>query len=282
MGAVDIVFSLFTPETVAIRRGTVDARFLTQVRVGAERQGGISLDEHVGLMDAAGVDVALVPAIKAGDHRWKDSWEIPYDHVAEVVERYPGRLRGVAGVSPSLGQAGLRELERGVRELGFVAAHLYPHWFELPPDHRRYYPIYSKCAELGIPIMMQVGQCLRYGGGRTHPSVGRPITLDTVAIDFPELTIIGIHIGYPWTDEMISMAWKHENVYIGSDAYAPKHWPAAFVQYLNTYGQDKVLFGTDFPVIDPVRAMREIDALDLRPEPRAKFLRGNAERVFRL
>src|SRR5204862_119203 len=85
---------------------------------------------------------------------------------------------------------------------------------------------------------------------RKMRSVGRPISLDAVACDFPELKLVGIHVGIPWTDEMIAMAWKHPNVYIGSDAHSPKYWPASFIQYLNSYGQDKVLFGTDYPVLD--------------------------------
>ena len=183
---------------------------------------------------------------------------------------------------PPGGMQGLRDLEYAVKEYGFVGAHLYPHWFGLPPDHARYYPIYAKCCELEIPLMMQVGHCLRYQRERILPSVGRPITLDQIAIDFPELVLIGIHLGYPWTEEMISVAWKHENVYIGSDAYAPRHWPESFVHFINTWGKDKVLFGTDWPVIDPERAITEIDTLELRPESKQKFLRDTALRLFRL
>jgi hypothetical protein len=112
--------------------------------------------------------------------------------------------------------------------------------------------------------------------------VGRPITLDNIACDFPELVIIGIHIGFPWTEEMISVAWKHENVYIGTDAYAPKHWPVALKHFADSWGQDKVMFGTDFPVVDPVRSRREIEEIGFRPGPKAKLLRLNAQRVFRL
>ena len=86
----------------------------------------------------------------------------------------------------------------------------------------------------------------------------------------------------PWTDEMISMAWKHENIFIGADAYAPKHWPRQLVHYVNTYGREKVLFGTDWPVIDPERAVAEIAELGLRPDAQALLMRGNALRVFRL
>jgi hypothetical protein len=130
--------------------------------------------------------------------------------------------------------------------------------------------------------MMQVGQSLVYQRARRRRSVGRPVTLDAVACDFPELRLIGIHIGIPWTDEMIAMAWKHENVFIGTDAYAPKYWPPQLVQYLNTYGREKVLFGTDWPVVDPQRAIREIDELAIRPEAKPFLLRENALRVFRL
>ena len=130
--------------------------------------------------------------------------------------------------------------------------------------------------------MMQVGQNLVYNPERPLPSVGRPITLDQVAIDFPELKLICIHIGIPWADEMIAMAWKHKNVFIGVDAYAPKYWPQSLIHYLNTYGQDKVLFGTDWPVIDPERAVKEISDLNLRDEPMQKLMRDNAHRVFKL
>ncbi|RME63400.1 MAG: hypothetical protein D6782_10345, partial [Alphaproteobacteria bacterium] len=112
------------------------------------------------------------------------------------------------------------------------------------------------------------------------PSVARPILLDQVAIDFPELDLIGIHVGVPWTDEMIAMAWKHERVFIGIDAYAPRHLPASLVHYMNSYGSHKVLFGTDWPVIAPARAMAELRALDLRPDAYRRIVRENALRVF--
>ena len=113
-------------------------------------------------------------------------------------------------------------------------------------------------------------------------SVGQPITLDAVACDFPELKIIGIHVGIPWTEEMIAMAWKHENVFIGCDAHSPKYWPESFVHYINSYGQDKVIFGTDFPVLDFKRTIDEIAALGFKPEVLPKLLRENTRRIYRL
>ena len=130
--------------------------------------------------------------------------------------------------------------------------------------------------------MMQIGHCLDYQRDRILPSVGRPIALDRVAIDFPELKLIGIHLGWPWTEEMIAVCFKHANVHMAGDAYAPKHWPKEYIHYVNSWGQDKCLFGTDWPVIDPERAMREVEELELREDAKKKFLRDNAIRLFRL
>jgi predicted TIM-barrel fold metal-dependent hydrolase len=129
---------------------------------------------------------------------------------------------------------------------------------------------------------MQVGQSMVYDPSYPRRSVGRPICIDAVACDFPELKLVGIHVGIPWTDEMIAMAWKHANVYIGSDAHSPRYWPASFVHFINSYGQDKVLFGTDYPVLDFERTRAEIEALGLKPAVLGKLLRENAKRLYRL
>ncbi len=281
-GAIDIVCNLFTPEEVARGQTGLDEAFKAQVRMPEDMRGGVTIDRYLGKMDRAGIERSLLIAVRAGDINVRGSFEIPYERVNEICRRHPARFSGLAGIDPFRGMQGLRDLERAVREFGFVGAHLYPHWCELAPDHAKYYPYYAKCCELNIPIMMQVGHNLVYSRQRRLPSVGRPICLDRVAIDFPELRIIGIHIGVPWTDEMISMCWKHENVYMAGDAYAPKHWPSSFVHYANTYGREKVLFGTDWPVIDPERAVAEIDGLGLREDSQRLLMRDNALRVFDL
>ena len=281
-GTIDIVCNLYTPDEVRNGQTGLDDTFKSQVRMSADMRQGVTVDAYLAKMDRAGIDRSLLIAVRAGDMNMRGSFEIPYARVAEVCRAHPDRFSGLAGVDPFRGMQGLRDLECAVRDHGFVGAHLYPHWFGLAPDHAKYYPYYAKCCELDIPIMMQVGQNLVYSRERRLPSVGRPICLDTVAIDFPELKLLGIHIGVPWSDEMIAMAWKHENVFIGVDAYAPKHWPAALVHYLNSYGRHKVLFGTDWPVIDPERAVREVAELALRPETMDALMRDNALRVFRL
>jgi uncharacterized protein len=281
-GAIDIVVNLFTPREVAEGRTGLDDTFKIQVRMPPEIRCGVEVQDYIARMDRAGIERSLLLAVRAGDLMIRGSFEITYERVYEVCVRHPDRFSGLAGVDPTRGMAGLRELEVAVRDYGFVGAHLYPHWLGLAPDHARYYPYYAKCCELDIPIMMQVGQNLVYSRERRLPSVGRPIALDQVAIDFPELTLIGIHIGVPWTSEMIAMAWKHPNVFIGMDAYAPRHWPAEMVRYLDSYGRGKVMFGTDWPVIDPERAMTEVAALGLRPAARDALLRDRALQVFRL
>ncbi len=243
---------------------------------------GYTYDNMIEMMEAAGIGHGFLVANKTGQLGLPGSWHLPYEVVAEAVQNHPGRFFGLAGIDPTEGMEGVRALERAVKDYGFVGAHLYPHWFELAPDHAKYYPFYAKCVELDIPIQMQVGQSLIYYDKRPLRSVGRPITLDTVACDFPELKLLGIHVGIPWTDEMIAMAWKHPNVYIVADAHLPKYWPKQFVNYINTYGQDKVIFGTDFPVITFDRFRAEVEKLNLRPHPKRKFLRENAIRVYEL
>ena len=281
-GAIDIVVNAFTPQEVENKQTGFDANFMAQVRMPEEMRGGVTIEDYLRKMDAAGIERSLLIAVRAGEPAWQGSFEIPYQQIAQYCDAYPDRFSGLAGVDPTRGVQQLRELDHAVNELGFVGAHFYPHWFRMPPDSALCYPIYSRCEELGIPIMMQVGQNLIYQKDVRLPSVAKPILLDQVAIDFPNLVLIGIHIGVPWTDEMIAMAWKHENVYIGIDAYAPKHLPASLKHYMNSYGSHKVMFGTDWPVIDPERAVSEIHEHALRPESLEKVMRGNAVKVFRL
>ena len=135
------------------------------------------------------------------------------------------------------------------------------------------------CIELDIPFCTQVGHT-----GPLMPSeTGRPVPyLDEVALDFPELRIVAGHIGHPWTDEMIGVAWKHDNVYIDTSAYLPRYYPAQLLQFMQSYGQDKVLFGSNFPQLSLERCINQVRELGLSAAVQAKFLHGNARRVFKL
>ena len=280
--AIDAVVNLQTEEALAHRPEDRRGFYREKIGVSEDAYRGLSLEDMLRRMDDAGIERAFLVAAKIGRLGLPASYHIPYELVADAVKAHPDRFSGLAGIDPYEGMDGVRALENAVTELGFIGAHVYPHWFELAPDHAKYYPFYAKCVELDIPIQLQVGQSLLYSPKNPMRSVGRPITLDAVSCDFPELKLIGIHIGTPWHDEMIAMAWKHPNVYIGCDAHAPKYWPESFVRYLSSYGQDKVIFGTDFPVIDFGRAMEEIAGFELKEEVLAKLLRGNAETVYGL
>jgi predicted TIM-barrel fold metal-dependent hydrolase len=279
--AIDAITNIWTPEALSHRPNWTDDFFVGKVK-GKHDSGGISLEDMLAGMDEAGISMAFLVAAKTGRVGLPGCYHMPPEVVARAVEQYPDRFRGLIGIDPYQGMSGVRALEDAVSNMGFVGAHLYPHWFELAPNHAKYYPFYAKCIELDIPVQMQVGQSLIYSKDNRCRSVGRPIFLDDIACDLPELKLIGSHVGIPWHDEMIAMSWKHENVYISTDAHSPKYWPASVVKYINSYGQDKVLFGTDFPVLRFQRTVQEIDDLGLKPEVRRKFMRDNAARLYRL
>ena len=225
-------------------------------------------------MDAAPVARALVSAWvgPTGDL-------VANDEVAAWVAQAPERLVGIGSVDISRPMHAVRELRRCVKQLGFRGVRVLPWLWELPPTHPRFYPVYAECCELGVPFCTQVGHT-----GPLKPSeVGRPIPyIDQVAIDFPELVIVGGHIGYPWTEEMIAVCTKHRNVYIDTSAYTIKRYPPALAQYMAGHGRKKVLFGSNWPMIAPARALEGLDGLGLDAEARALFLAGNARRVFAL
>lgn len=235
---------------------------------------GVSPEQMVAALDAAGIETVLLSAW----HR-PGRWVMTNDAVAEICRKYPGRFVGVAAVDLERPVAAVRELDRAVRELGFKALRVIPWLWNRPPNDKLYYPLYVRCIELGIPFCTQVGHT-----GPLMPSEpGRPIPyIDEVALTFPELTIVGGHIGYPWTDEMIALAWKHANVFIDTSAYLPRYYPPQLVHFMKTYGKDKVLFGTNFPMLEFGKCAEQARALDLGEPARANFLSENARRVFKL
>lgn len=249
-------------------------RLLKQSGTAAMVERGMTSAEMVQAMDAAGLDKVLLSAW----HR-PGGWVISNDEVARVVEEYPDRFVGVAAVDLERPMEAVRELERAVSILGFKALRVVPWLWNRPPNDRLYYPLYAKCIELGIPFCTQVGHT-----GPLMPSeTGRPVPyLDQVALDFPELKIVAGHIGFPWTDEMIGVAWKHENVYIDTSAYLPRYYPPQLLHYLKTYGREKVMFGTNFPQLPFDRCVAQALELDLPEDIRAGFMCGNAARVFGL
>ena len=201
---------------------------------------------------------------------------ISNDEVHEFVAEFPQRLIGVGSVDISKPMQAVAEVRRCINELGFKAIRVLPWLWEAPPTDRRFYPLYTACCDLGVPFCTQIG----HTGPMMSSEVGRPIYLDRVALDFPELTIVGGHIGYPWTDEAIAVATKHQNVFIDTSAYTARRYPAQLVDYLKSNGRRKVLFGSNYPMITPAKALDGLIDLDLDEEIRELFLSGNAKRVF--
>ena len=253
------------PEVVRLLEQSGSAHLLGQ---------DLSAAQLIEMMDRAGVDRVMLCAW----HR-PGKWVISNDTIAEFVRQFPQRFFGVAAVNLEKPVEAVRELDRAVKELGFKALRVVPWLWNRPPNDKFYFPLYVKCIELDIPFCTQVGHT-----GPLMPSeTGRPVPyLDEVALTFPELRIVAGHIGHPWTDEMIGVAWKHENVFIDTSAYAPRYYPPQLVHYLKTHGQDKVLFGTNFPQLSWEKCVQQVQALNLPEEIQTKFLGGNARRVFRL
>jgi len=228
-------------------------------------------------LDEIGVDKVLICAILTWSFRNQRPLEqTSVEEVIEVADQYPERLYGLYGVNPMLAMAGVRRLETLVREHRFKGIHIHPHGFAMPPDHAFYFPYYAKCQELGVPAVVSMGHTLDF----MPIEYGRPIHLDRVALYFPDLAVVCAHTGWPWVEEAIALAWKHPNVFIATSAYAPKYWQPELVKFINSRGQDKVMWGTDFPLIDHKESLDQIRALGLKPQAEQKLLRDNAARVF--
>lgn len=223
-------------------------------------------------LDAAQIDVGILSAWTGPDGEM-----IPNDSVAEAIARHPDRFVGVGSVNLRRPMEAVAEVRR-CAALGFKGIRLLPWLWELPPDDRLYYPVYAACVEHGLAFCTQVGHA-----GPLRPSEpGRPFPyLDRVACDFPALTIVGGHVGYPWTEEMIALARKYPNVWIDTSAYKASRYPEPLRRYLKS-SRHKVLFGSNFPMIQPAACLKDLDALALEPASRDRLLFANAQAVYGL
>jgi predicted TIM-barrel fold metal-dependent hydrolase len=228
----------------------------------------------VAAMEAAGVEFGLLSAASAA-HREE---LISNDEVAGWVAAYPDRFAGLAAVDLNRPMDAVRELRRRVNDDGFKGLRVTPYLWEIPPTDRRYYPLFAACVDLGVPFFTQVG----HTGPLLPSEVGRPIPyIDQIAIDFPELTIVCGHIGYPWTEEMIAVCRKHENVYIDTSAHVASRFPPELVRYMGSRsGRKKVLFAANYPMLFPAQALDSLDRLGLDEEATSLYLAGNAKRLL--
>jgi predicted TIM-barrel fold metal-dependent hydrolase len=232
------------------------------------------IEATIAEMDLAGVSTGMLCAWHGPSGPM-----ISNDEVVQFCRAHPGRFVGVASVDLYRPMDGVRELRRRVKQDGFKGLRVLPWVWGLPPDDRRYYPLFAECCELDIPFCTQVG----HAGPLRESEPGRPIPyLDRVAVEFPELRIIGGHIGVPWLGEMLSLLMKYPNVFIDTSAYKVSRYPKELVDYMRNNPRHRILFGSNHPFWPAGECVAGLDALDLGDAATAAFLAGNANRVFKL
>ena len=247
--------------------------------------GGLRMSDEdvIAALDAAGIDRALI----TGFDEYSSVGEtfIPNPLVAGLAERHPDRYIPFAGADIGRGMAAVRDFDRLVSDHGFAGLSLRPFMVGLPASDRSYYPLYTKCAELDVPVS------IHSSANWTTVAVndlGHPRHIDMIAADFPELKIIVSHAGYPWVLEACLLAWKYPNVYLELAAHRPKYLaePGTGWEPLLRFGQstirDKVLFGTGWFLLGrpPAQITEEFRQLPVREDVMAEWLYGNAERLL--
>ncbi len=277
--AIDFMYYVATPAFIAkwneAKRGELLCRMERAI-------GGLpefpSIPSMVEAMDDAGVERVLITQTKMWSYRNKWMYmDTSLSDVLQYTEEYPDRFAGLAGYNPFRIGASLEEIEHAVLEKGFKGVYVHIYGFDIPLHDRKMYPLYAKCVELDVPVSLQVGHVLE-GMPSEH---GRPIYLDQVACDFPDLRIVGAHTGWPWVEELISVCYKWENVYAGIDAWMPKYLKPETIQFLKSrMGRDRCLWGTNG--LPWKESLAQVEALGLKEDVLQTLLHDNAARLFRL
>ena len=253
-----------------------------------EPVGRIAAKELLAQMDSAGVTCGILPA-KVYYRSSEEGVRAVHRALAEVAAGSAGRLLCVGTiVPPELGPGTYwdvmqttRMLEETRRDYGFVGTHLTPAPWGMAPNHKWFFPLYAKLVELGMALFVHVGMPGPLWPMQPHD----PAHLDEVALAFPELRIIAHHIGDPWTDMSVRLAAKHPHVYICTSAWSPKRYPESLMKFLRgrwhgTAGSDKVLYASDYPLLDMQRATADARAMQLPDAKLAAVLHDNVQRLF--
>jgi uncharacterized protein len=207
------------------------------------------------------------------------------DTVAEIVRRYPGQFVGFASVDPHKGDRAVAEIERAVKDLGLSGAKFHPGIQAFYPNDTRFAPLFEKIASLGIPALFHTGTsglgANMPGGGGVKLDYTRPIHLDSLAADFPTLTIIGAHPSWPWEQEMIAILQHKPNVYNDLSGWSPRYIPPALLHEAAGRLNAKFLFGSDYPFITPERWLSDFRKLpEWSDEARQNLLWRNGQRLL--
>ena len=227
-------------------------------------------------MDEAGVDVSVIVAV---DAETTADYRIPNDLVAEQVQKAPDRLIGFAGVDPHKGEAAVKEAERAVNELGFRGLKFICHLNELKPNDKKFYPIYEAAQAMNIPVLHHTGTHYHFGRKIKYC---RPVYIDDVAVDFPSLSLIIAHFGWPWTEEAIAVAMRNPMVYINVAGWSPKYYPEVLVRHMNGPLKGKILFGSDHPLLSRKRIVSELADVPLSDMARANLMSENAKQLLKI
>jgi predicted TIM-barrel fold metal-dependent hydrolase len=198
-----------------------------------------------------------------------------------AVRNYPDRFFGSYEVDPNRGMDAVRDLVRAVEELGVKAATAFPAGLnpQVPINDARFYPLYAKCVELDIPICV----CAGVPGPRVPFAPQYVGLIDEVCWYFPELKFVTRHGCEPWADLAAKLLLKWPNLYYSTSAFAPRYYPEAIVNFANTRGAEKVMYAGYYPMgLSLDRIFKELPDVPFRDHVWPKFLRENAQRVFKL
>lgn len=168
-------------------------------------------------------------------------------------------------------------MERFARDHDVRLFRLIPYWVGKPCNHAIYYPVYAKAAELGIPVSVNIGM----PGPRFPGLVQQPSLLDEVLVHFPELTLIGCHMGHPWVEEVVALLVRHPGFHLMTSAWAPRYYPEPILHHAATRGIGRVMFASDYPALPIERVVNEARELPLEGRARDEFMGGAAARLFR-
>ena len=211
---------------------------------------------------------------------------ITSEEIASECAEHRDVLIPFASVDPWKGRAGAREARRLLERYDVRGFKFHPSLQGFAPDDRMAYPLYEVLEEFGVPALFHTGQtgigAGLPGGGGIRLKYSNPLLVDDVAVDFPELRIILAHPSFPWQDEALAIATHKPYVYIDLSGWSPKYFPPQLVKYANSLLKDKVLFGSDYPLISPDRWLADFAELEIKAEVRPKILKDNAVRLLGL
>lgn len=209
------------------------------------------------------------------------------DFVAAMQGRHPERIIAAWGaVDPFKGEDAIREAQHAVNDLGMLGFHFHPIMGHFAVNDRALYPLFEAIDALRVPVMIDVGTTGMGagipGGMGAKIRHAHPSAIDELAADFPNLTIVAAHPGWPWVDEMTAVALHKGNVFWELSGWAPKYFPAQLKVDARSRLRDKVMFGSDYPSLPYERILREWRELDYKDDVMEQIFHGNAERVLGL